>query len=260
MSVVLGVLGVALCAVLGYGVGVLLNPVIDWVARRQKPWPLRFRCPRCPLLAKAVRGWPWGSTLRPGAPCPVCGQALPARYWLTPVMTAALFAAFAVRFGADWALPAYFVFLAALVPITVIDYHERIIPNWIVYPAIFASIPLLALAALLTGEWGTLGRALAGASFAWIALYVIHIVQPGGMGFGDVRLSFLLGLFLGWLSYGHVFIGLFLGFLIGSVVGVGLMVLRRKKGKDLLPFGPFLVAGAILGVLFGDPLVRAWLG
>jgi leader peptidase (prepilin peptidase)/N-methyltransferase len=99
-----------------------------------------------------------------------------------------------------------------------------------------------------------------GAAAAWFALLVIHLISPGGMGFGDVRLSFLLGLFLGWLSYGHVVTGLFLGFLLGAVVGLLLVAVRLRSRTDHVPFGPFLAAGTALAILVGDPLVRLWLG
>jgi len=75
--------------------------------------------------------------------------ALPVRYVLVPVGNAVLFAAAAVRFGADWVLPAYLLFFAVLLAVSVIDLQLQIIPNRIVYPAIFASVPLLALAAVL---------------------------------------------------------------------------------------------------------------
>ena len=80
------------------------------------------------------------------------------------------------------------------------------------------------------------------------------------MGFGDVRLAFVLGLFLGWLSLRHVLTGVFLGFLLGAVIGVGLVVLRLRSRKDAVPFGPFLAGGTVLAVLFGDQIIRAWFG
>ena len=76
------------------------------------------------------------------------------------------------------------------------------------------------------------------------------------MGFGDVRLAFILGLFLGWLDpypYGHVFLGLFLGFALGSVVGLALMALRLRTRKDHIPFGPFLAGGTVLAIFVGSP-------
>ena len=254
------VLVVAACALLGLAVGLVLNVLIDRVPARQPLRPLRFRCPRCPEDAADRPGLPLRAWLRPGSPCPVCGRPLPARYLLVPLANTMLFAIAAVRLGWGWALPAYLVFFAALLTISVIDLQLQIIPNRIVYPAIFASVPLLALAAAAQHDGSRLTRALIGAGLAWLGLLVVYVASPGGMGFGDVRLSFLLGLFLGWLSYGHVVTGLFLGFLLGALVGLVLVVFRIRSRTDHVPFGPFLAAGAALAVLVGGPLVRVWLG
>lgn len=252
--------GVVACGLLGVAVGLLLNVVIDRVPPKQRLRPLRFRCPSCPEDAPDHAGLPVTSWFRPGGQCPVCGQRLPARYLLVPLANGGLFALAAIRIGADWALPAYLLFFAALLAISVIDLQLQIIPNRIVYPAIFVSVPLLAGAAFAQQDLSRLTRALIGASLAWLALLVIHLVSPGGMGFGDVRMSFLLGLFLGWLSYGHVVTGLFLGFLLGALVGLLLVALRLRSRTDHVPFGPFLAGGAALAVLVGGPLVRVWLG
>jgi leader peptidase (prepilin peptidase)/N-methyltransferase len=174
---------------------------------------------------------------------------------LVELLTAALFVAAALRFGLDWALPAYLAFFAALVAITFIDLEHYIIPNRIVYPTVFVSIPLLVLAAAAQDEWGHLGTAVVGAALAWFSMLVLHLISPRGMGFGDVRLAFVLGLFLGWLDLRHVFLGIFFGFLYGSVVGLALMVLRRRGRKDHIPFGPFLAAGAVTAVLAGSPIL-----
>jgi leader peptidase (prepilin peptidase)/N-methyltransferase len=254
------VAGAVACGVAGVLVGLLLNVVIDRVPAKQPLLPPRFRCPRCPDESGDGPGLPVGAWLRPGAACPICRQRLPVRYFLVPLANAALFVAVGARIGADWALPAFLVFFAALLAISVIDLERQIIPNRVVYPAIFVSIPLLAVAAVAQHDLARLERALVGAALAWLALLVIHLVSPGGMGFGDVRLSFLLGLFLGWLSYGHVLTGLFLGFLLGAVVGLVLVGLRLRSRTDHVPFGPFLAAGAALAILVGGPLVRAWLG
>lgn len=252
----MNVVGVAALAVLGLLVGLFLNVVIDRVPAKQPILPLRSRCPRCPEEAADVPGLPVLAWLEPGARCPVCGSRLPLRFLLVPVANAALFAAAGVRLGNDWALPAFLVFFAVLLTITVIDLQLQIIPNRVVYPAIFLSIPLLILAALAHHDFSRLGQALIGATLAWLALLVIHLVSPGGMGFGDVRLSFLLGLFLGWLSYGHVITGIFLGFLLGAVVGLLLVAVRLRSRADHVPFGPFLAAGAGFTVLAGGPAVR----
>ena len=252
----MGAFGPVLCGLLGIVAGLALNVVIDRVPAKEPFRPLRFRCPKCPEGTPEVSGLPLAAWLTPGAACPACGQRLPARYWLVPLGNGALWFAAAVRFGADWALPAYLLFFASLLAISVIDLQRQIIPNRIVYPTIFAAVPLLALAAALSGDWDHLKTALIGATAAWLALLVVHLIQPGGMGFGDVRLSFVLGLFLGWIGYRYVLMGLFIGFLLGAVVGILLVALRLRRRTDHVPFGPFLATGAAVVVLFGGPIVR----
>jgi len=90
-------------------------------------------------------------------------------------------------------------------------------------------------------------------------MWILYAVSRGGMGDGDVRLSPLLGAYLGWLGLPYVPIGLFLGFLLGSVVGVGAMVIGRAGRKTALPFGPFLAAGTLLTVFVGRAAIdRIW--
>ncbi|HUQ62573.1 MAG TPA: A24 family peptidase [Acidimicrobiales bacterium] len=215
------VAGAVLCGLLGLGVGVFLNRAIDH----------------------------W------------CKSGALARYVVVDILTASLFAATVFRFGDfdDAAIPAYLVFFASLVAVSVIDFDLRIIPNRIVYPTIFAAIPLLALAAAINGDFEPLKNALLGGVFAFAALFVIHLISPAGMGFGDVRLSFILGLFLGWLSLQHVLVGIFLGFLLGAFIGLALVVTRLRSRKDAIPFGPFLAGGAALAVFVGSPLIDWWL-
>jgi leader peptidase (prepilin peptidase)/N-methyltransferase len=101
-------------------------------------------------------------------------------------------------------------------------------------------------------------RALGGGAAAFAFFFVLHVVSPRSMGFGDVKLSFTLGLFLGWLGWGYVFVGLFLGFLYGAVIGVALIALRLRTRKDHVPFGPFLAAGTLTAILVGQALLDAY--
>jgi leader peptidase (prepilin peptidase)/N-methyltransferase len=244
---------------LGLYVGTYLNLLIDRVPEKQPVGPVRPGCRRClggPDREGRLALAPW---MRWRGRCPSCGEPVTFRYALVEVATAGLFAAAAVRLGLDSALPAYLVLFACLLAVSVIDLEHQIIPNRIVYPTILLSLPLLAAASLAKGDLGRLGTALIGGAIAFGALLVVHLVSPAGMGFGDVRLAFVLGLFLGWLSLGHVVLGLFLGFALGAVVGVALVVLGRRGRKDSVPFGPFLAGGAALAVLVGQPLLNWWL-
>ena len=220
------------CAVLGIPAGMLANLLIERIPEKQ--------------------------SLRPvPSPAELTGSVL---HRLVILATVALFAGTALRFGPDWVVPAYLVFFVCLVSVSVIDSQRQIIPNRIVYPTIFASIPLLALAAVAGGEWDRFWHALLGATLAWLALLVIHVIQPSGMGFGDVRLAFVLGLFLGWINLSHVVTGLFLGVLLISVVGLVLALLRLRSLQEHIAFGPFLAAGSTLAVFAGQGILRWWQG
>jgi leader peptidase (prepilin peptidase)/N-methyltransferase len=221
-----------LCAVLGIPGGVLANLLVERIPEKRRLRPLP---PARTLAATRLQV-------------------------LVIVATVALFAGTALRFGADWVVPAYLVFFLCLVSISVIDSQRQIIPNYIVYPTIFISIPLLAFAALVQGEWDRFGHAMLGATLAWLALFVIHMISPGGMGFGDVRLAFVLGLFLGWIGLSHVVTGMFLGVVLISVVGILLALLRLKSLQEHIAFGPFLAVGSTLAVFAGGPIIRWWSG
>jgi len=175
-------------------------------------------------------------------------------------IAAALFVGAGLRFGADPLLPAYVVFFACLVVISDVDVRRHTIPNRLLYPAGTACLVLLAGGAVIGGHPGRLVGALVGAGVAWAALLCVHLTSPEAMGFGDVRLAFLLGLFLGWLSLGHVVLGIFAGFVFGAVVGIGLLVTGARGRHDVLAFGPFLCAGAAVAILAGGPLLGLWPG
>jgi leader peptidase (prepilin peptidase)/N-methyltransferase len=223
---------VVVCAVVGTAVGVLLPVVIDRVPEKT------------PVLA---------------GPFPEPARSLrTGSGWFVTVLTGTLFAATAARFGADAVLPAYLLLVAALVALSVIDLRLFLLPNRIVFPLAAASVVLLGVGALVEGEPGAYGRALLGAVVSFVVFAVLHVVSPRSMGFGDVKLAFVLGLYLGYLGWGEVVLGLFLGFLYGAVVGIGLILTRLRTRKDHVPFGPFLAAGTVTAILVGAVILDWW--
>ncbi|MDQ3570920.1 MAG: prepilin peptidase [Actinomycetota bacterium] len=240
---------------LGLIVGSFLNVVIHRVPEKQSVVRPRSRCPRCNAYLKPWDNVPVLSWLLLRGRCRTCRGAIPIRYPLVELGTAALFVAAAVRLGADPVLPAFLVVFAALVAISAVDLERFIVPNRILYPALFIAAPLLVVAAVIDGDWSSLLDAALGGALGWVLLFAIHMASPKGMGFGDVRLAGLIGMLLGWLSIGHVLLGLFLGFLTAAVVGVGLVVVHVRGRRDKVPFGPFLALGAVLAVLFGGPIL-----
>ncbi len=249
------VLLAAVAATFGLLVGSFLNVVIHRVPLRLSVVSPRSACPGCGMTLAERDNVPVVSWLVLRGRCRTCGMRISVRYPLVELASAVLFAAAAVRLGADWALPAFCLFFAALLAVSLIDLKHFIVPNRIVFPTLAISVPLLAAAALLEGEPRPMITAVVGALLASNGLLVINLISPRGMGMGDVKLALLLGLFLGWLGLGHVALGLFLGFLFGAVGGILLIALGVKSRKDPVPFAPFLAAGAVVAILVGTGLL-----
>jgi leader peptidase (prepilin peptidase)/N-methyltransferase len=141
-----------------------------------------------------------------------------------------------------------------------IDARTRYLPSVIIWPTYALVAVGLVVAALATGEWGSLRRAAIAGVIGFGVFYVLWFAFPRGVGFGDVRLSGLLGLALGWLGWGQFVSGLYGGFFLGAVVGIALIVGRVMTRKQMVPFGPFMLVGALGGVLLGAPLERLYAG
>jgi len=251
---------VALSAILGLLIGSFLNVVIWRVPRKESVVRPPSHCPQCETPIRPVDNVPLLSWLLLRGKCRHCGNPIPVRYPLVEAGCGVLFAAVAARFGWSWALPAYLVLTAALLAISIIDLEHFIVPDRITAPLTVSALALLGLAAAADGNGWRFGRSLLGGGAFFAFLLLLNLLYPRGMGMGDVKLSFSLGLYLGWLGWGQVFLGGFLAFLLGAVVGVGLIATGLKGRKDFVPFGPFLALGTLITVLGGSPILRWYTG
>jgi leader peptidase (prepilin peptidase)/N-methyltransferase len=220
------------------------------------------------------------SIVRPGSACGNCGYRLgvldlvPVLSWLVlrgkcrkchhnigieplvlEITTATLFGLTAWHFGLTWRTPAYCVLMAGLVALAWIDLHEQRLPREISYTTAAVGAPLLVVAALVERQPERIWMAALGAAISLGLMALIYVASRGGMGDGDVRLAPLLGMYLGYLNPGLAPVGLFFGFAIGAIVGMGIIVARRGDRKTMVPFGPFLVAGTILAIWFGQDYI-----
>jgi leader peptidase (prepilin peptidase)/N-methyltransferase len=184
----------------------------------------------------------------------------PTRRVLVTALTGAVFGATAARFDDSWLLPAYLVLAGALVALAVIDLQTYLLPNRIVYPLTVAMLALLALGCVLEDDLAAYGRGLAAGATAFLVFFVLHFISPRSMGFGDVKLSFTLGLALGVLGWGEMVLGLFLAFLYGAVIGLALVAVRVRGKRQEVPFGPFLAAGAMTAILVGTQILDWYRG
>jgi leader peptidase (prepilin peptidase)/N-methyltransferase len=188
--------------------------------------------------------------------CRTCSHPISARYPIVEALTGLLFAAMAAKFGFEPELPAFLVLTAFLIALSAIDLDTFLLPKKLVWPAFFSGVVLLGVASFVHDDWFSAREAAIGGAAAFAFLYLVRFVYPKGMGFGDVRLSPVLGMHLGWIMLGQVAIGLFLSFLLSAVVGVGLIAAGVKTRKDRVPFGPFLAAGTLLAVFVGQAIQR----
>jgi leader peptidase (prepilin peptidase)/N-methyltransferase len=145
--------------------------------------------------------------------------------------------------------------MAGLVALSWIDLKTQRLPRQIIYWTALIGVPLLCVAALVEHEPKRIWMMLLGAGIAFALMGLIYVVSRGGMGDGDVRLSPLLGAYLGFLNPGLVPIGLFFGFCLGAVVGVALMVAGKAGRRTAVPFGPFLALGTVLAIFVGQPYI-----
>ncbi|WP_038467326.1 A24 family peptidase [Arthrobacter sp. PAMC 25486] len=147
------------------------------------------------------------------------------------------------------AVVACFYLLWLSVSLSVIDIRTHTLPNRYVLPA-YPIAGALLLAASLTAGSPKYAAVAAGGALVMAALYwALWAVYPAGMGFGDVKLAGVLGLFLGFLGWQHVVFGMAAGFVVGGLWGVVLIISRRATAKSAIPFGPSMLAGTLAVML-----------
>lgn len=245
---------------LGLAVGSFLNVVAWRLPRGGSLLRPPSACPSCDHPIRRRDNIPVLSWLLLRGRCRDCSASISVKYPLVEALTGVLFIAVLWGFGLGWEFLA-FAYLAALgVVLTLIDLDVHRLPNSLVLPA-YGVLPVLFTAASIdAGQWWPLGRALIGAAALFALYFVAAVLYPGGMGFGDVKLAGVIGLALAWLGWGPLVIGAFAAFLLGGLAGVLLMALGRAGKKSGIPFGPWMVAGAAVGVAWGGALWDMYLG
>jgi leader peptidase (prepilin peptidase) / N-methyltransferase len=208
------------------------------------------RCAGCGATLRATAMIPVASWLLSRGRCVTC-QA-PIRTWQPAVegATGLLFALMALRFGLSPVLPAFWYFAALSVALAVIDLRYRRLPDLLTLPAYPVGGLLLGVAALaVPGGLRHVAGALAGMAAAWLFFLLLVLIHPAGLGWGDVKLSGVIGLYLGWLGITAVAAGLFGAFVLAAVTGLALIAAGRATRKSQIPFGPFMLVAALAVIL-----------
>lgn len=246
---------------LGLGVGSFLNVLIARLPRNKSLFG-RSHCPLCKKTISWYDNIPLVSFAILKGQCRACRSPISWQYPLVELITAVLFVFSYISLGIRgvWGIReigelVYYLFIiSSLIAIFFIDLKHRIIPDTIIYPTIVISF----LFVLISQHPNISISHFISAIIAFLFFFFLHLVTHGqGMGFGDVKLSFLLGLFLG---FPRIVVALYASFLTGATVSLILVVKGKKRLKDTIAFGPFLVLGAIVAFLFSQSILRVVCG
>ena len=251
-------------AVLGLLIGSFLNVVIARVPEGQSIITPASACPRCGALLRWRDNVPLLSWILLRGRCRACDMPISVRYPLVEATNALLWIALAW-----WALavpdrmsvlPLLLVLASAGLALAVIDFEHHRLPDVIVlwlYPVALIGL-LLSQLIQSQGHWPA---AFCGAAIWGLTIGGLWLVTSGrGMGLGDAKLAPVLGAVTGWLGIAESAIGLLAAFLLGAIVGIGLIASGRSQRRSRMAFGPFLLGGALVAVLFGEFLWDVYAG
>lgn len=261
MDVPNGVL-LPLLGIFGLVFGSFLNVVIVRVPSGESILRPPSRCPRCERALLRRDNVPVLSWLVLRGRCRWCSDPIPVGYPLVEVSNAILWVLAGVRFGATGDLLAYAPLFSVLLVLTVIDAELHILPNRITYPA--AIVSFLAVVPLAFTHGDPVGRIIGAwasgigyGAFLWfLMVFWARVLGRDGMGGGDVKLAPTLGVWLGFVHPVLVVLGILAASLLGTVVGIAIIVVRRRN--EAFPFGPWLALGTILVILASGPLLRLY--
>ncbi len=267
----------AIVGTFGLLIGSFLNVVIYRVPAKRSIVSPPSSCPNCAAPIRALDNIPVFSWLVLRGKCRECRAAISARYPLVELGTGLAFAGVVIWFFAaqlpsmPWsslagsiasvlALLAYLYLAAISIALALIDIDTHTLPNRMVVPSYLVGAVLLGASGVLAGNGAALLSAVIGAASLFAVYFTLALVYPRGMGMGDVKLAGMLGLFLGFLGWQTIVVGAFAAFLLGGVYAIILVVLRKASGKTALPFGPWMLLGAWLGILWGNDIMNMYLG
>ncbi len=243
---------VFVAACLGLLCGSLTNVLIARVPAGEQWRTGSSRCPRCRTDLAWYDNLPVVSWLLLRRRCRHCQEPISGRYPLVELMVAILFALVAGVFGVTVLAVALLYLAVITVALAAIDLEHRRLPDALTLPAYPVLAVAIAIHAGVEQEWWIVARALIGAAIVGGVYFALWFAYPKGMGFGDVKAAGMLGFALGAVGWGAIAVGAIAGPLIGGVVGVAVMI-RSRRGRGVeIPYGPWLIAGAWLGILAGD--------
>lgn len=275
-----------LVIILAIPIGLLVGGFVTMLVDRipdKTPLTVGSRCPFCEHGLAPSETVPVLSWVRQKGRCRHCGDRITPAYPVVELVTMGLWVAAAAKYGWEWTLLPPLVLVTSTVALSVIDMYVYRLPDRLVFPSLGLSLVTMVVAGFAIDIPSAITKALGAMAIYGGFLFLLHLISPRGMGFGDVKLALLLGAHLGWAA-GSVWIGwtpvfqlvfyaLLVACLLGGVGGLLIALLRRRLSRDVLPdpeaddgqprrllaqslpFGPALAVGTVAVVFFADAIL-----
>lgn len=270
---------IAMISILGLMVGSFLNVVIfrlpemmrrSWSEQcaelrgeafeKQSTFNLIFPRSTCPECGHKISVWeniPIISYLALRGRCAQCHAQIPLRYPIVEAVTALLSAAVAWHFGYTLVTGGVLIFVWALIVLAVIDLNTQLLPDDITLPLLWLGL-LINLNNVFTDTQSSIIGAAAGYLSLWLVYWCFKLLTgKEGMGYGDFKLLSAIGAWLGW---GMLPLVIVFSSLVGAFVGIGLIIAAKQNKNIPIPFGPYLVGGALIALFWGEELTDSYLG
>jgi leader peptidase (prepilin peptidase)/N-methyltransferase len=243
--------------VLGLIVGSFSNVCIYRIPRNESVIYPASHCPKCRTKIKPVDNIPLLSYILLKGRCRNCGSKISIQYPVVEFLTGLIYLIIYLTYGLSIQSLVYIILSSALIIIAFIDLQEQIIPDVISLPGIVVGLILSFIVPYISFINSALGALVGGGIILIIAGVGSIIFKKEAMGGGDVKLTAMIGAFLGWR---YTIISLFLGFFLGALTGIILIMTKIKKREDAIPFGPFIVLGSIITFLCGEKIINWYMG
>ena len=246
-------------AILGLAVGSFLNVCIDRLPQNKSIAFPPSHCEACQHKLAAKDLIPVFSYLRLRGRCRYCQASVPRRLFWVELATGAVFALLSWHYGLNPALGIMAFYACLFIVVFVIDLEHGLILNKVVYPGMVVALLLALLPQPWLTQWIVTGIANAalGGAIGFALFLLIAIVSRGGMGWGDVKLAALIGLATG---FPLVFLSIIMGAILGGIMAVALVIAKKRKRRQTIPFGPFLAVAAMITLLWGSNIMSWYLG
>jgi len=248
---------IILIFILGLVVGSFSNVCIYRIPKNESIIYPASHCPKCRTTIKAFDNIPLLSYILLKGRCRICKSKIAIQYPIVEFFTGLIYLIIYLTYGLSIQTLIYIILSSALIIIAFIDLNEQIVPDEISLPGIVIGFIVSFFVPYISFINSGLGVIVGGGIILIIGLAGSVIFKKEAMGGGDVKLAAMIGAFLGWK---FIIVSLFLGFFLGALAGILLIVMKIKSREDAVPFGPFIVLGSFITLLWGEKIISWYLG